>query len=319
MSLYNTAECLFANYSLLLHQLYLEFRESRHRVINHLSVQVARANLEKKIAKTGFLLTVALLASFAPTVIFIFLSILFGFSNRDTYLWSVILSQLNSSASPILYFYRNRRFRNTVLQMLKIRKPHNGAAPKAVRIEKATNENKAKGNGKAVQRDSKNTFGTSATEKNNGRRGKSNSWGPVMFSEIQLPLSQGPRPKTAPTRPENGGTPKEEYSPVNQTSRCSVTAKGKGHTTTSTATTRTGLLGVQLPHLKENGVMKMCSSTHDSRRPQTTKGKIFSEAGTSYEEATLQEMKSQRSSIFLRPPVEVHRSHKDENPQQCGL
>ena len=267
-------------------RLYLKSRESTQQAIKHVSVQVARANFEKKIAKTGFLLTVALLASFAPTVILYFLNYLFGFTNRDTYLWGVILSQLNSSASPLLYFYRNRRFRNTVLQMLNIGKPrngdvpkaaphngvvpkagpHNGVVPKAEKKEKPVNENEPEGNRKAVQKDSSanDNSGTTATEKNNGKQEKSNSWGPVTFTEMQQALSQGTRPKTAPIRPENGGTLKENNSSVIQTRRCSVTAKGEGHTTACSSTTRTGLLSVQLG---------ACSHNHDSRCAQTeTKG-----------------------------------------------
>ena len=320
-------------------RLYLKSRESTRQAIKHVSVQVARANFEKKIAKTGFLLTVALLASFAPTFILLFLNYLFGFFNRDTYLWGVILNQLNSSVSPILYFYRNRRSRNTVLQMLNIGKPcngvvpkgaphngvvpkagpHNGVVPKAEKKERPANENKPEENRKVVQKDSGQTndnSGTTATEKNNGKEEKSNSWGPVMFTEMQQALSQGTRPKTAPIRPENGGTPKETNSSVNQTRRCSVTTKGEGHTKACSTTTRTGLLSLQLG---------ACSHNHDSRCTQTeTKGEIILVMGTSYRppeypESITHEMKHQRSSILLLPPVQVHGRHDDENFQQCRL
>ena len=347
-------------------RLYLKCREGTHQAIKHVSVEVARANLGKKIAKTGFLLTVALLASFAPIVILLFLSYLFGLSNRDTYLWGVILSQLNSSASPILYFYRNRLSRNTVLQMLNIGTPrngivpkvgphngvvpkagphngvvpkagpHNGVVPKAVphkrvvpkaeKKEKPSNENEAKESGKAIQKDSgpaKDNSGTTATEKNNGKQEKSNSWGPVMFTEMQQALSQRTRPKTAPIRPGNGGTPKKENGSVNQTRRCLVTVKGEGHTTACSTTTRTGLLSLHLPHHKENGEMRACSHNHDSRCAQAErKGERFLEMGTSYRspeypESITHEMKPQRSSILSLPPIEVHEQHKDENSHQC--
>lgn len=300
-------------------RLYLKCRERTHLAITHVSVQVARAKFEKKIAKTGFLLTVASLASFAPTVISLFLNYLFGFTNSDTYLWGVILSQLNSSASPLLYFYRNRRTRNTVLQMLNIGKPHNGVVPKAgphngvepkaEKKEKPANENEAEGNVKAVQKDfpAKENSRTTATERNNGKQEKSNSWGPVMFIEMQQALNQGTRPKTAPIRPENDGTPKEENSSVNQTRRCSVTAKAEGHTTACSTITRTGLLSVQLPHHIENGEMGLCSHNHDSRCAHTErKEERFLEMGTSYRppeypESNTHEMKPQRSSILLAP------------------
>ena len=105
-----------------------------------LSVQVARATLERKITKTSVLLTLCLLVFFSPTLVLLFVTYLTRFRDRDAYLWCVIIIQLNSCASPILYFYRNRRFRNTVLQMLNIKKSDtNAIAPRAGRKEMLAN------------------------------------------------------------------------------------------------------------------------------------------------------------------------------------
>ena len=112
-----------------------------------LSVQVARATLERKITKTSVLLTLCLLVFFSPTLVLLFVAYLTRFRDRDAYLWCVIIIQLNSCASPILYFYRNRRFRNTVLQMLNIKKSEtNAIAPRAGRkemLENNKNDNEA--------------------------------------------------------------------------------------------------------------------------------------------------------------------------------
>ena len=112
-----------------------------------LSVQVARATMERKITKTSVLLTLCLLVFFSPTLVLFFVTYLTRFRDKDAYLWCVIIIQLNSCASPILYFYRNRRFRNTVLQMLNIKKSEtNAIAPRAGRREmlaKSENDNEA--------------------------------------------------------------------------------------------------------------------------------------------------------------------------------
>ena len=112
-----------------------------------LSVQVARATLERKITKTSVLLTLCLLVFFSPTLVLLFVAYLTRFRDRNAYLWCVIIIQLNSCASPILYFYRNRRFRNTVLQMLNIKKSEtNAIAPRAGRkemLENNKNDNEA--------------------------------------------------------------------------------------------------------------------------------------------------------------------------------
>ena len=131
--------CLLATVTFYI-KIYLKTRQSNVKKTTFISFQVARAILQKKIAKTAFLLTVCLLVFFVPTFVFIFLTYLFRYNHRDMYLWSVILIQLNSCANPILYFYRNRRFRNTVLQMLNIKKSNtNAIAPRAGRKEMLAN------------------------------------------------------------------------------------------------------------------------------------------------------------------------------------
>ena len=105
--------------------IYLEIRRRKQTAVIQLlspSAQNAAA-IERKVVKTTLLLTVALLISFAPLFVLLFFTHIFDFASKDVFQWVVALNQLHSLANPILYFYRNRRFRNTVLEMLNMRKP----------------------------------------------------------------------------------------------------------------------------------------------------------------------------------------------------
>lgn len=104
--------------------IYLETRRRRQiSVIQLLSQSAMNAAIERRVAKTTFLLTVTLFMSLAPTFVLWFFTLLFPFPSKDVFQWAVTFNQFNSLANPILYFYRNRRFRNTVLEMLNMRKP----------------------------------------------------------------------------------------------------------------------------------------------------------------------------------------------------
>lgn len=83
-----------------------------------------KAKLEAKIAKTAALLTGALVFSFLPAVVLFSLGEVFPFFHTSTYflLWETLI-QLNSLVNPLLYCCRDRRFRNAVLELLRIRKP----------------------------------------------------------------------------------------------------------------------------------------------------------------------------------------------------
>ena len=200
--------CLLATVTFYF-KIYLKTRQSKVNKTTFISFQVARAILQKKIAKTAFLLTVCLLVFFVPTFVFIFLTYLFRYNHRDMYLWSVILIQLNSCASPILYFYRNRRFRNTVLQMLNIKKSEtNAIAPRAGRKEMLAN--------------SKNDNEAAASPNHIGPQlqipiiGKQHTAKPDMRGESMTGEMKGikemQRPRTAWKHPKNFTTPKKKVS-----------------------------------------------------------------------------------------------------------
>ena len=85
---------------------------------------VVQAKLESKVAKTTGMITATLILTF----LFGSLPLAFGvrfpaFRVNLAFRTSETLVQLNSVINPLLYCYRDRRFRKTVLELLRIRKP----------------------------------------------------------------------------------------------------------------------------------------------------------------------------------------------------
>ena len=76
-----------------------------------------------KVAKTTAILTVVVLISFIPSLIFLLFGEIFPALRRSSFFrWSMMLAQLNSVFNPVLYSYRDRRFRGVFLEMLKMKK-----------------------------------------------------------------------------------------------------------------------------------------------------------------------------------------------------
>ena len=120
--------------------IFIETRRRQQVIVPQLFAQSAvRAAAERKVAKTTFLLTVALFLSFAPTAVILLFAHLFETSATDVFQWIVTLNQLNSLANPILYFYRNPRFRNAVLEMLYVRKSSTNPIPGS-RVPQGSND-----------------------------------------------------------------------------------------------------------------------------------------------------------------------------------
>ena len=258
--------CLLATVTFYF-KIYLKTRQSKVNKTTFISFQVARAILQKKIAKTAFLLTVCLLVFFAPTFVFIFLTYLFRYNHRDMYLWSVILIQLNSCASPILYFYRNRRFRNTVLQMLNIKKSDtNAIAPRAGRKEMLAK--------------SKNDIEAAASPNHIGPQlqipiiGKQEIAKPDTRGESMTGEMKGIKePRTAWKHPKNFTTPKKKVN-------CFDDVKGHSQAhelrerESMAAKTGTQRLTQQNDHLSPNeitGEKKVSSLYQDTSGPGTSK------------------------------------------------
>ena len=101
--------------------LYLYVRKRKYNEINQVSVR-ANANLEKSIAKATGTVTAALLVSYVPSIIVLFLGDALPFLRTSSYFrWSELLIQMNSFFNPIVYcFAMNRTFRNEVLEMINL-------------------------------------------------------------------------------------------------------------------------------------------------------------------------------------------------------
>ena len=101
--------------------LYLYVRKRKYNEINQVSVR-ANANLEKSIAKATGTVTAALLVSYVPSIIALFLGDAVPFLRTSSYFrWSELLIQMNSFFNPIVYcFAMNRTFRNEVLEMINL-------------------------------------------------------------------------------------------------------------------------------------------------------------------------------------------------------
>ena len=101
--------------------LYLYVRKRKNNEINQVSAR-ANAKLEKSIAKATGTVTAALLVSYVPSIIALFLGDAVPFLRTSSYFrWSELLIQMNSFFNPIVYcFAMNRTFRNEVREMINL-------------------------------------------------------------------------------------------------------------------------------------------------------------------------------------------------------
>ena len=101
--------------------LYLYVRKRKNNEINQVSAR-ANAKLEKSIAKATGTVTAALLVSYVPSIIVLFLGDAVPLLRTSSYFrWSELLIQMNSFFNPIVYcFAMNRTFRNEVLEMISL-------------------------------------------------------------------------------------------------------------------------------------------------------------------------------------------------------
>ena len=102
------------------------YRQVRKRRTNT-TVQVTalvQAKLETKVAKTTGLLTAAVIFTLIlGSVLTVLGDILPALRERSTFRNADTLLQLNSMVNPLIYCYRDRRFRNAIAELLGIKKP----------------------------------------------------------------------------------------------------------------------------------------------------------------------------------------------------
>ena len=102
---------------------YIGARKRKLSQISQVSSLVS-AKYENKVAKTAGLITVALFFSFLPATVVGALGNFFPtFRKNWAFRLGETLMQLNSLVNPCIYCYRDRRFRNALLLLLRLRKP----------------------------------------------------------------------------------------------------------------------------------------------------------------------------------------------------
>ena len=112
-------------------KVYLGIRDSNINEISQISALV-NAKLQSKVAKTTALLTAALMFSFIPVFGFEILGNFFPvFHTSVAVRFTDTVTQLNSLFNPLLYCYRDRRFRNALLELLGKRRKPQGLQPAA--------------------------------------------------------------------------------------------------------------------------------------------------------------------------------------------
>ena len=98
----------------------------RNREVNEISQidVLVKAKMESKVAKTTGLLTAAVIFSFIPIFVFGILGKFVPVFRRNAAIrFTKTVMQLNSLFNPLLYCYRDHRFRNAIRDLLGIKKP----------------------------------------------------------------------------------------------------------------------------------------------------------------------------------------------------
>ena len=104
-------------------KVYLGIRNRKLNEISQIDVLV-KGKLESKIAKTTGLLTAAFIASFIPVFVFAILeNVVPVFRTNAAIQLTQKCAQINSLFNPLLYCYRDQRFRNAIRELLGLKKP----------------------------------------------------------------------------------------------------------------------------------------------------------------------------------------------------
>jgi len=100
---------------------YLTVRKcNRTRMRSEKHYVPVKENLESKLARMTFWLTVFFAVSSFPTlVVYLFQGVLPFFRRISTIRWAETIFQLNSLVNPLLYWYRNGRLRKATLGLLR--------------------------------------------------------------------------------------------------------------------------------------------------------------------------------------------------------
>ena len=110
--------CCLAAICYFYFMIFLEVRKRDRNQINQVAF-LANTRLESKVAKTTAMITVTIVLSFVPLIsTAIFPAFRSYAANRS----AETVVQFNSLVSPIMYSYRDKRFRNAILELLGVKK-----------------------------------------------------------------------------------------------------------------------------------------------------------------------------------------------------
>ena len=114
--------CCLAAICYFYFMIFLEVRKRDRNQINQVAF-LAKTRLESRVAKTTAMITVAIVLSFVPfTSTAILVNIFPAFRTYPVYRFAETVVQFNSLVSPIMYSYRDKRFRNAILELLGVKK-----------------------------------------------------------------------------------------------------------------------------------------------------------------------------------------------------
>lgn len=97
-------------------RMFIAIRKNRHQLADAVASNQQRHMIlrrEKKVAFDMFIISIALVISFAPSLVVKSLesSIFLNSIYRYLFPWALSVSFMNSSANPIIYFWRNKQLR----------------------------------------------------------------------------------------------------------------------------------------------------------------------------------------------------------------
>ena len=103
-------------------KVYLGIRNRKLKEISQIDV-LMKAKLESKVAKTTGLLTAAVISSFIPIFVFAILgNVMPVFRTNVAIRFTQLVSHTSSLFNPLLYCYRDQRFRNAIRELLGMKK-----------------------------------------------------------------------------------------------------------------------------------------------------------------------------------------------------
>ena len=110
--------CCLAAIRYFYFMIFLEVRKRDRNQINQVAF-LANTRLESKVAKTTAMITVTIVLSFVPLIS---TAIFPAFRSYAANRFAETVVQFNSLVSPIMYSYRDKRFRNVILELLGVKK-----------------------------------------------------------------------------------------------------------------------------------------------------------------------------------------------------